>query len=79
MAAAVVSHLVKVEPENEAWSINLAYSIAPDRGYRGGGSHSALEEHLYRIEEKIDGYNGKPKSKAELARSTIRVIKNRPS
>ena len=25
MAAAVVSHLVKVEPENEAWWINLAY------------------------------------------------------
>ena len=27
MAAAVASHLVKVEPENEAWWINLAYSI----------------------------------------------------
>jgi Flp pilus assembly protein TadD len=27
MAAAVASHLVKVEPENEAWWISLAYSI----------------------------------------------------
>ena len=25
MAAAVASHLVKVEPENEAWWINLGY------------------------------------------------------
>ena len=25
--AAVASHLVKVEPENEAWWINLAYSV----------------------------------------------------
>ena len=28
MAAAVVSHLVKVEPENEAWWINLAYPFS---------------------------------------------------
>jgi lipopolysaccharide biosynthesis regulator YciM len=28
MAAAVDSHLVKVEPENEAWWINLAYSVS---------------------------------------------------
>ena len=27
MAAAVASHLVKVEPENEAWWINLTYSV----------------------------------------------------
>jgi len=27
MAAAVASHLVKVEPENESWWISLAYSI----------------------------------------------------
>jgi Flp pilus assembly protein TadD len=27
MAAAVASHLVKVEPENEAWWISFAYSI----------------------------------------------------
>ncbi len=27
MAAAVANHLVKVEPENEAWWINLAYSM----------------------------------------------------
>ena len=27
MAATVASHLVKVEPENEAWWINLAYSV----------------------------------------------------
>jgi hypothetical protein len=27
MAAAIASHLVKVEPENEAWWINLAYSV----------------------------------------------------
>jgi hypothetical protein len=27
MAAAVASHLVKVEPQNEAWWINLAYSV----------------------------------------------------
>jgi hypothetical protein len=27
MAAAVASHLLKVEPENEAWWINLAYSV----------------------------------------------------
>ena len=27
MAAAVANHLVKVEPENEAWWINLAYSV----------------------------------------------------
>jgi Flp pilus assembly protein TadD len=27
MAAAVASHLVKVEPENEVWWISLAYSV----------------------------------------------------
>ena len=27
MAAAVASHLVKAEPQNEAWWINLAYSV----------------------------------------------------
>jgi Flp pilus assembly protein TadD len=27
MAAAVASHLVKVEPENETWWINSAYSV----------------------------------------------------
>ena len=27
MAAAIASHLVKVEPENEIWWINLAYSV----------------------------------------------------
>ena len=27
MAAAVASHLVKVDPENEAWWISLAYSV----------------------------------------------------
>jgi Flp pilus assembly protein TadD len=27
MAEAVASHLVKVEPENETWWINLAYSV----------------------------------------------------
>jgi Flp pilus assembly protein TadD len=27
MAAAIASHLVKVEPENEAWWITLAYSV----------------------------------------------------
>jgi predicted Zn-dependent protease len=27
MAAAVASHLVKVEPENDAWWISLAYSV----------------------------------------------------
>ena len=32
MAAAVASHLVKVEPQNEAWWINLAYSIRRSEG-----------------------------------------------
>ena len=32
MAAAVASHLVKVEPENEAWWINLAYSVRRSEG-----------------------------------------------
>ena len=32
MAAAVASHLVKVEPRNEAWWINLAYSIRRSEG-----------------------------------------------
>jgi hypothetical protein len=31
-AAAVGSHLVKVEPENEAWWINLAYSVRRNEG-----------------------------------------------
>jgi tetratricopeptide (TPR) repeat protein len=31
-AAAVASHLVKVEPENEAWWIGLAYSIRRSEG-----------------------------------------------
>ena len=29
MAAAVASHLVKVEPENEVWWISLAYAVRP--------------------------------------------------
>ena len=32
MAAAVASHLVKVEPENEAWWIKLAYSVRRSEG-----------------------------------------------
>ena len=32
MAATVASHLVKVEPENEAWWINLAYSVRRSEG-----------------------------------------------
>ena len=32
MATAVASHLVKVEPENEAWWINLAYSVRRSAG-----------------------------------------------
>ena len=40
MAAAVASHLVKVEPENEAWWINLAVFGQTERGHRAGRSHS---------------------------------------
>jgi hypothetical protein len=32
MAAAVASHLVKVEPENEAWWINFADSVRRSEG-----------------------------------------------
>jgi lipopolysaccharide biosynthesis regulator YciM len=32
MAAAIASHLVKVEPENEGWWISLAYSIRRSEG-----------------------------------------------
>ncbi len=32
MAAALASHLVKVEPENEGWWIGLAYSIRRSEG-----------------------------------------------
>jgi Flp pilus assembly protein TadD len=32
MAAAVASHLIKVEPKNEAWWINLAYSVRRSEG-----------------------------------------------
>jgi hypothetical protein len=32
MAAAVASHLVKIEPKNEAWWISLAYSIRRSEG-----------------------------------------------
>ena len=32
MAATVASHLVKVEPENETWWINLAYSVRRSEG-----------------------------------------------
>ena len=32
MAAAVASHLVKVEPQNETWWINLAYSVRRSEG-----------------------------------------------
>ena len=32
MAATVASHLVKVEPENEAWWISLAYSVRRSEG-----------------------------------------------
>ena len=32
MAAVVARHLVKVEPENEAWWINLAYSVRLSEG-----------------------------------------------
>ena len=34
MAAAVASHLVKVEPENEAWWINLADSVRRSEGIK---------------------------------------------
>ena len=32
MAVAAASHLVKVEPQNEAWWINLAYSVRRSEG-----------------------------------------------
>ena len=32
MAGAVASHLVKVQPENETWWINLAYSVRQVEG-----------------------------------------------
>jgi Flp pilus assembly protein TadD len=32
MASAVASHLVKIEPQNEAWWINLAYSLRRSEG-----------------------------------------------
>jgi predicted Zn-dependent protease len=32
MAAAVASHLGKVEPENEAWWLNRAYSVRRSEG-----------------------------------------------
>ena len=32
MAAVVASHLVKLEPDNEAWWINLAYSVRRSEG-----------------------------------------------
>jgi Flp pilus assembly protein TadD len=32
MAAAVANQLVKVEPQNEAWWINLAYSVRRSEG-----------------------------------------------
>jgi Flp pilus assembly protein TadD len=32
MAATLASHLLKVEPENEAWWINLAYSVRRSEG-----------------------------------------------
>jgi Flp pilus assembly protein TadD len=32
MASAVASHLVKVEPQNEAWWINVAYSVRRSEG-----------------------------------------------
>ena len=32
MAEAVATHLVKVEPENETWWINLAYSVRRSEG-----------------------------------------------
>jgi Flp pilus assembly protein TadD len=32
MAAAIASHLVKVEPENETWWIKLAYSVRQIEG-----------------------------------------------
>ena len=38
MAAAVANQLVKVEPQNEAWWINLAYSARRSEG--AGRSHS---------------------------------------
>ena len=36
MAAAVASHLVKVEPENEAWWVNLAYTVRRSEGIEQG-------------------------------------------
>ena len=36
MAAAVASHLVKVEPENEVWWISLAYAVRRNEGVATG-------------------------------------------
>ena len=40
IAAAVASHLVKVEPQNEAWWINLAYSFRRSEGIEEARSNS---------------------------------------
>ena len=36
----MASHLVKVEPQNEAWWINLAYALRRSEGIEQGGSNS---------------------------------------
>ena len=50
MVAAVASHLVKVEPENEAWWINLAYSI---RRIEGVESAEAILLRAQAIHPKV--------------------------
>jgi len=41
MAAAIASHLVKVEPENAGWWINLAYSVRRIEGVEKAEAGSA--------------------------------------
>ena len=41
MAAAVASHLVKVDPEAAGWWISFAYAVRRTESVEKGGSHSA--------------------------------------
>ena len=51
MAAAVASHLVKVEPENEAWWINLAYSVR--RSEQGIEPYSAHNKRVNGLKQLL--------------------------
>jgi Flp pilus assembly protein TadD len=83
MAAVVASHLVKVEPENEAWWISLAYSVRRSEGVEEAEAillrAQAIHPKIAMIAFNLDCYasvSGRMDEAKECLRNAIELDKD---